>query len=296
MMEMHAFQNAKQLEIPSLVGPEKPAAQDLIAFLFDMSAWTKASPQIIVGGQRESDVLYALFRGVAFVELDFWQVFGPELAVLMPRWKIDAFTNADSTQESVWLALEKQGAALYGVQKTLSGRASEMMQELCLRIVCESPDQARTLRSLFQSTDWNNGIAALEWEYHAFLEQEKIPTIWQNCCFCYGGILEKLKYSDCVQALDFHQKKALWSGFLRDRFDYAEFEWVYQLICQNHLNDRVEWELSLHAALQDQGYTVDFAESKFKLYNGQKRPCYFNFDSHQYAQRALLKIMFPLNF
>ena len=105
-----------------------------------------------------------------------------------------------------------------------------------------------------------------------------------------------LKYSDCVQALDFGQKKTLWSGFLRDRFDYAEFEWVYQLICQNRLNDRVEWELSLHAALQDQGYTVDFAESEFKLYNDQKRPCYFNFDSHQYAQRALLKIMFPLNF
>lgn len=115
-----------------------------------------------------------------------------------------------------------------------------MMQALCLRIVCESPDQARTLRSLFQSTDWNNGIAALEWEYHAFLEQEKIPTIWQNCCFCYDGILEMLKYSDCVQALDFQQKKTLWSGFLRDRFDYAEFEWVYQLICQNRLNDRVE--------------------------------------------------------
>ena len=136
MMEMHAFQNAKQLEIPSLVGPEKPAAQDLLAFLYDMSVWTKSSPQIIVGGQRESDVLYALFRGVAFVELDFWQVFGPELAVLMPRWKIDAFTNADSTQESVWLALEKQDAALYGVQKTLSGSALEMMQALCLRIVC----------------------------------------------------------------------------------------------------------------------------------------------------------------
>ena len=32
MMEMHAFQNAKQLEIPSLVGPEKLAAQDLLAF------------------------------------------------------------------------------------------------------------------------------------------------------------------------------------------------------------------------------------------------------------------------
>lgn len=153
MMEMHAFQNAKQLEIPSLVGPEKPAAQDLIAFLFDMSTWIKASPQIVLGKKEESNVLYALFRGVAFVELDFWQVFGPELAVLMPRWKIDVFTNAGSTQESVCLALEKQDATLYGVQKTLSGSASEMMQALCLRIVCESPDQARTLRSLFQSTD-----------------------------------------------------------------------------------------------------------------------------------------------
>lgn len=296
MMEMHAFQNAKQLEIPSLVGPEKPAAQELLAFLFDMTAWTKASPQIVFGGQGESNVLYALFRGVAFVELDFWQVFGPELAVLMPRWKIDAFTNVDSTQESVWLALERQGEVLYGVQKTLSGRASETMQSLCLRIACESPAEARTLRNLFQSTDWSKGIAALEWSCHPFLEQEEIPTIWQNCCFCYGGILEELKRSDCIQALDFGQKKTLWSGFLRDGFDYAEFEWVYQLICQDHLEDRIEWELSLHAVLRDQGYTVDFTESEFKLYNGQKRPCYFNFDSHQYAQRALLKMMFPLNF
>lgn len=296
MMEMHAFQNAKQLEIPSLVGPEKPAAQELLAFLYDMSAWTKSSPQIVLGKKEESNVLYALFRGVAFVEPDFWQVFGPELAELIPRWKIDAFTNVDSTQESVWLALEKQDATLYGVQKTLSGRASEMMQALCARIVCETPDQAIVLRKLLQSTDWNNGIAALEWEYHTFLEQEKIPTIWQNCCFCYGGILEDLKGADCVQTLDFEQKKTLWSGFLKNGFDYAEFEWVYQLICQDRLEDRIEWELSLHTALQDQGYTVNFAESEFELYDGQKNRCYFNFNSQQYAQRALLKMMFSLNF
>lgn len=93
----------------------------------------------------------------------------------------------------------------------------------------------------------------------------------------------------------FYTKVELWLSFLKDALHYVEFEWLYQEILSDTLDNRTEWELALYTAMKQLGYTVQVAEHGFELYDGAGKRCYFNFDSREYAQRAFLKMLFPVN-
>ncbi|EFE13237.1 hypothetical protein CLOM621_06391 [Clostridium sp. M62/1] len=47
--------------------------------------------------------------------------------------------------------------------------------------------------------------------------------------------------------------------------------------------------------MQDLGFAMQVSEHEFKLYDAQSERKYLNFNSRQYAQMALLKILFPIN-
>ncbi len=295
MMEMHSFQKSKQIEIPSPTNEKEISAQNLFAFLYEINEWIQTCPLIYRSGQAESDIVYALFADVALAEDDFWQAFGPYLAALHTRWQIDVFGTAEATQETVWMSVEENDGRYYAVQKTLSGQSAETVQSLCLRIKCSSSVQAEHLQTFFESCNWKKGIVVTDWEHSEFLLEEQVTELLQNSCFCYGSVFDDIQPGDYLQALNFNQKITLWIGFLKDGFDYIEFEWLYREIFDNTLANRIEWELSLHAAMQCLGYTIQISPNGFELYDGQLKRCYFNFNSSRYAERALLKILFPLN-
>ena len=77
--------------------------------------------------------------------------------------------------------------------------------------------------------------------------------------------------------------------------DYEEFAWIYDRIFAQELNDRIEWELAVYAALNQLEYALKISESEFELYDGSGEKRYFSFNSEQNAQRVLLKLLFPLN-
>ncbi len=181
------------------------------------------------------------------------------------------------------------------VQNTISGKTVDTIDSLCLRIDCNSVKLAHILQILFQSVDWRKGIIVTDWKYYNFFVEEKIEHHWENSCFCYGSVSNNTLPEDYVQALKFTQKVTLWIGFLRDGFDYKEFEWLYMLISENAVENRIEWELALHTAMHNLGYTIQVLQHEFELYDVQSQRKYFNFNSRQYAQMALLKILFPIN-
>lgn len=294
MMEMHIFQKAKQLEISSPNGETAVTAQNLFAFLYEISEWIQAEPFIYRRGHPQTDTVYVRYDDIVFAEEDFWQMFGGYLTLLYTRWKIDLFGTADFSQETVWLTLEEEKHRIYAVQKTLSGHPSDVIQSLCLRIQCTSPKQSEILQALLAAANWKNGVAALDWKYSSFLLEENLALPTQNSCFCYGSILEDIRFEDLLQALDLQQKITLWTDFLKDGFDHTEFEWLYGAISQGAVGNRIEWELSLHAAMQGLGYTVQASPNDFELYDGYGCRRYFSFNSTSYAERAFLKILFPL--
>ena len=70
---------------------------------------------------------------------------------------------------------------------------------------------------------------------------------------------------------------------------------AYLRISERAVENRVEWELALHIAMQNLRYTIRVSERGFELYDAQSERKYFNFNSRQYAQMAFLKILFPVN-
>lgn len=292
---MHSFKKTEQIEIPSQGERKETTAQDLFCFLTEICEWSRSCPLVYSSGQDNKGIIYLLFRDFAFSGYDFWQIFGPYFYLVNSRWKLDVFGTSYPSQETVWLTMEERDGHHYGVQNTVSGNETETIHSLCLRMECESSEQADMLERLFGSADWQKGIIVADWKYHDFFAKEKIENHWENSCFCYGRVYEDALPEDYLHALTFVQKTALWIGFLRDGFDYKEFEWLYRMILENAVENRIEWELALHMAMQELGYMIQVSEHEFELYNAWSERKYLNFDSRQYAQMSLLKILFPIN-
>ncbi len=295
MMEMHSFLTAKQMDIPSPDCEENISVRDLFEFLYQISEWIQTSPWAYRHGGVENSTVYVWFDDVAFAEDDFGQMFGEYLVLLRTRWKIDIFGTAGMSQETVWLTLQEENNHVYAVQKTLSGYPVDTIESLCLRIQCLSSEQSEILYALVAATNWKNGIVTLDWKYGSFLLEENLAMPTQNSCFCYGHICENIDPEDTLQVLTFQQKIILWTGFLKNGFDYTEFEWLYHTISKDVVPNRIEWELSLHTAMQNLKYTIQVSPNDFELYDGHGCRRYFSFNSTSYAERAFLKILFPLN-
>lgn len=205
------------------------------------------------------------------------------------------FWYSRAVTRTVWLTLQEENSHINAVQKTLSGHPADTIESLCLRIQCPSSEQSEILYALVAATNWKNGTVALNWKYSPFLLEESLAIPTQNSCFCYGSVFEDMNLEDMLQALTFQQKSILWTEFLKNGFDYAEFEWLYNTISKDIVSNRIEWELSLHTAMQNLKYIIQVSPNDFELHDGHGCRRYFSFNSTSYAERAFLKILFPLN-
>lgn len=295
MEEMHFFKESQREEIPSPDFNEPVTVNLLLDFLCDICKWADTAPYSSDNIEKNGCSLYVLFRDISFSSQDFWQTFGGYLIALYAQWKIDIFGTELSTQETVELSLDRQDNTFYAVQKTISGRYADNISSLCLRIQCADAEKGATLSLLCKNIDWQSGILVVGWELREIFEREHIPWLHQNSCYCYGNVSEDQKKKNCLDALKFPQKVNLWLQFLENRFDYTELEWLYDRISEQDLNDHTEWELALYSAMNRLNYTLKISESEFELFDGKGERRYFSFNSGQNAQKAFLKLLFPVN-
>ena len=295
MEEMHYFKESQREEIPVPDFKDNITRKLLLQFLCNLCTWAQATPVTSVGIKKDAHSLYILFRNFAFSEQDFWQTFGGYLIALRPKWKIGIFGTELSSQETVALLLDQQNWKFYAVQKTISGRYADSIRSLCLRIECANTEDAAMVNLLCQHMDWQSGILVADWDLREAFKQEHIPWLHQSTCYCYGNLSEDQEQQDYLDVLSFPQKVGLWLQFLENRFDYEEFAWLYNRISAQELNDRIEWELAVYAALNQLEYALKISKSEFELYDGSGERRYFSFNSEQNAQRVFLKLLFPLN-
>ena len=295
MEEMHYFKESQREEIPVPDFKDNITRKLLLQFLCDLCTWAQATPVTSVGIKKDAHSLYILFRNFAFSEQDFWQTFGGYLIALRPKWKIGIFGTELSSQETAALLLDQQNGKFYAVQKTISGRYADSIRSLCLRIECANTEDAAMVNLLCQHMDWQSGILVADWDLREAFKQEHIPWLHQSTCYCYGNLSEDQEQQDYLDVLSFPQKVGLWLQFLENRFDYEEFAWLYDRISAQELNDRIEWELAVYAALNQLEYALKISKSEFELYDGSGERRYFSFNSEQNAQRVFLKLLFPLN-
>ena len=295
MEEMHYFKESQREEIPVPDFKDNITRKLLLQFLCNLCTWAQATPVTSVGIKKDAHSLYILFRNFAFSEQDFWQTFGGYLIALRPKWKIGIFGTELSSQETAALLLDQQNGKFYAVQKTISGRYADSIRSLCLRIECANTEDAAMVNLLCQHMDWQSRILVADWDLREAFKQEHIPWLHQSTCYCYGNLSEDQEQQDYLDVLSFPQKVGLWLQFLENRFDYEEFAWLYNRISAQELNDRIEWELAVYAALNQLEYALKISKSEFELYDGSGERRYFSFNSEQNAQRVFLKLLFPLN-
>ena len=295
MEEMHYFKESQREEIPVPDFKDNITRKLLLQFLCDLCTWAQAMPVTSVGIKKDAHSLYILFRNFAFSEQDFWQTFGGYLIALRPKWKIGIFGTELSSQETAALLLDQQNGKFYAVQKTISGCYADSIRSLCLRIECADTEDAAMVNLLCQHMDWQSGILVSDWDLREAFEREYIQWLHQSTCYCYGNLSEDQEQQDYLDVLSFPQKVGLWLQFLENGIDYEEFAWIYDRIFAQELNDRIEWELAVYAALNQLEYALKISESEFELYDGSGEKRYFSFNSEQNAQRVFLKLLFPLN-
>ncbi len=292
MKELHVYQpaNCIQLDSPAV----NPTVRMLLTVLYELQHWLKAAP--IVSRDTESgSTICLLFRDCACTGEDLCQMFGSALADLSPRWKADLYGTEPCSQETVWYRFAREEAQCWIRESTLSGRQAETIQSLCLCLTCGSSHEAEAVQQLLRAMDWKRGLAAVEWKCGDSLGGESGRELPEPGLYCYESVFECPEAEACLAALSLEQKVRLWMAFLAEDRECVEFQWLYDAIARRILENRIEWELSLYEAMKRLGYSIQADQRRFMLCDGQGRRRYFGADSVRNSERALMKILFPLN-
>ena len=273
--------------------PESAPGRDLFSLLLDVSDWLGAAPNICSSLQGKA--MYAIYPSAVFPPEDFFDYFGQSIASIGKTWPVCGFGMADN-QETVCLSAKENGDKIQLMQQNISGKSADVLTTLCLRIDVASREISERLSRLFLGINWRTGITALNWEEGPFLEEQGLALAAESRgMFCYGGLDPQAPERDCLFSLRFPQKTALWQAFLRDGFQPIEFEWLADEIEENTLLDRIEWELALEEVMDQMKFRLVSGEKTFSLFDGGGNKLYFGADCHSAAQRALVKLLFPLN-
>lgn len=291
---LHPFQEASRNRLPYVrpAAEAKPGRQ-LAALISGINDWLDMTPSV---QSRQGKNLYILYRHAAVLLMDFWDNFGRPMARISRTWPLSAFGTAEN-QETIRLSAAIDGDAVELIQESISGKSTDILRTLCLQIDCGDEETAEKLDALFQSMDWQTGLAALDWKDADLLRsQELLPACDARSFYCYAGIAPQADPAGCLGSLSFSQKIMLWIAFLRDGFEPTEFEWLAGEIAEDALENRMEWELALREAMEPLGFRIVNRDKDFQLYDGQGRRLYFGADGRAAAGRALLKILFPLNY
>lgn len=293
---LHPFQKASTRQM-ALTEPaeETTAGQELFSILCGVNDWLGGECPSVQSSSHGTSI-YILYRNVVFPIHDFWDNFGAAVANVSQVWPIFIFGTAQN-QETVRLSATIEGGAVQLIQESISGKSTDALATLCLQIDCTDGETAEKLFRLLKSINWQTTIAAMGPKDAAFLREQKL-ILNPNAggFFCYAGIDPTLSPSDYLLSLEFTQKILLWSAFLADGIEPAEFEWLADEISNQSIANRMEWELALREAMDQLQFRIVNEQKNFQLFDSTGRRIYFGADDHRAAEWALLKILFPLNY
>lgn len=255
-----------------------------------------ASPYIQSSLHKNAVSVHILYRNVAFIPDDFWDLFGYSMGQINSIWPICAFSTAEN-QETIRLTASLAGNELLLLQQSISGKSASVLHDLCIQLDCADNQSAELLIRLLSATNWENNIIALDnWSDAGFLrEQELFIKTDPPGYFCYGSINQDVTTRDMIFSLNFGQKIVLWKSFLRDGLCPAEFEWISDEIASDTLDNRLEWEMALWEALDQLDFKLVNKAKSFEVFNGEGQRVYFGSDGLRAAERAFMKMIFPLN-
>lgn len=290
---LHPYREAAktQISLPAFPLQEAPG-RTFFSMLCDINHWLAESP--CVYGSAHGTSLYILYKNVAYLIDDFWEAFSLPMAAVGHTWPVCVFGTAQN-QETVQLSAEAVEKQIQLIQRSISGQKNDELESLCIQVdLREIPTKEIFLRFL-DAVDWQSNIAPMDWKDSGFLRSQELIAANARGLFCYAGLELSPSSDSCLSSLRFSQKIALWNSFLQDSFEPIEFEWLAGEITENSIDNRMEWELALTESMAGLGFRIVNQENSFELFDGQGCRLYFGSDCRRAAERALLKLLFPLN-
>lgn len=291
---LHPYREASRMQIP-LVKPVSGSTpgQELLALLGGVNDWLDGVPSV---ESLQGTTVYILYRNVIIPIGEFWDIFGRTMARISQIWPFCAFGTAQN-QETIRLSAQADDTCVQLIQQSISGKKTDVLGALCFQIDCTNTQTAENLVHVLTAVNWQTDIVATSWKDAGFLrEHALVLDLNLRGLFCYAGINSEATPKDLLYSLDFTQKIALWTAFLKDGFEPIEFEWLADEISKGTLVNRMEWELALHEAMDQLNFRMINQEKYFEVFDSTGRRLYFGADGNHAAEWALLKILFPLNY
>lgn len=291
---LHPYLEASRIQIPfAKLNSESTPGWELLSMLCEFNEWLDVSPSV---QSLQEKTIYILYRDVAILLDDFWDVFGQSMARINMIWPFSAFGTARN-QETICISAQAEEAKIQLVQKSISGKDTDVLKTLCFQIECSDNKTAENLIHFLTAMNWRTGIAAINWKDADFPgEQKLLVDSNSRSLFCYTAINQQVTPSDLLYSLDFTQKITLWTAFLNDGFQPVEFEWLADEISKDSLINRMEWELALRETMAQLHFQIINQEKTFEVFDATGKRLYFGVDGCCAAEWVLLKILFPLNY
>lgn len=235
---LHFYQEANRTSFTAPIDAKQHVpVQQLLSLLCGVSGWLGELP--CVQGSVQGTNLYILFRNRAFLVGDFWESFGLTMATIHQTWPVSVFGTAEN-QETVQLLAEKEEKKIQFVQRSISRKSADVLETLCFQVDCTERETAQRLLHFLMAINWQERAVAISWQDTEFLREQGVEVdLHARGLFYYVGIDGETTRNDCLHALDFEQKIALWSAFLKDGFEPAEFEWMADEIAEGALLNRM---------------------------------------------------------
>lgn len=294
---LHPYQDASKTIVSCGVSADNKPARALLSMLGQVNEWLGGvTPYVQSTLLKKAVSVYILYRNVAYTASDLWDEFACEMAQIHRVWPICAFGTARN-HETIKLTATAQGDQIHLLQQSISGKSTQLLQTLCFQVDCADNDTAALLVRMLTATHWETQIIAMRnWKDADFLRTQAMLVAREpQGLFCYASVRTGVSVRELLFSLDFEQKIILWTAFLKDGFDCAEFEWIAEEIANGTLDNRLEWELALLEALDQLEFHIVNGPKSFELCNAAGRRVYFGADGGCPAQRVFLKILFPLN-
>ena len=217
------------------------------------------------------------------------------MARINEDWTLYAAGTSENG-ETVYINSSYEESEILVKQSSVSGENTDVMNDLCFQVTCPNRETAENLLNILNSLNWKTGIIISEWSNLDFLKENKflIDTEIRGY-FCYAAIQEDSDADDYFDSISFSNKVVIWEAFLKYGFSPLEFEWLTSRIYNGMVCRRMEWETALWKTVDRLGFSLVVKENLFQLFDNNGKRLYFSVEHKNSAEKALMKILFPLN-
>lgn len=217
------------------------------------------------------------------------------MAQINKDWPLYIVGTAENG-ETVYVNVFYDNNKILVKQDSFSGKTTDILTDICFQIVCPDENSTENLMNILNDLNWKTGIIVSKWINLDFLEKNDfIVEKERKGYFCYASIQDDVTTEDYLESLSFLNKVKIWETFLKYGAASLELEWLNNKIYDGGLYNHIEWEIALWKTIELLDFSLVVKENLFQIFDSDGKRLYFSVEHNNFAEKALMKILFPLN-